>query len=130
MALDLVFGRENGSTRVAKPVSLKKFDAIVKRIGEAGLQRIKDFISENISDGKTFSVATKFGRPWDQTPLELIYKAAQQNEGQAAMFIGLLVYNYLVEDDPRHWECAKSELNGRDVEVNFYWLHRHEQKAA
>jgi hypothetical protein len=60
------------------------------------------------------------GSTWQGTPWFPIYLATGQDENQAAMFFGLLVWQ-VVMDLPDCWGSGKYELNGISIKGRTYF---------
>lgn len=73
-----------------------------------------------VVDGeKKFSLATAFPGEWPK-PLASIWLFWGEDQMMAALTLGCLVMDYLIDDDLK-WMCVKTDLQDRGFETNFYW---------
>jgi hypothetical protein len=73
-----------------------------------------------ILDGqKKFSLATAFPGEWPP-PLASIWEFWGEDQMMAALTLGCIVMDYLIDDDLM-WMCFKTDLQDRGFETNFYW---------
>lgn len=60
------------------------------------------------------------GHNWMGTVFQPLYHACRQNEIQAALFFGLIVYKGFMDRTDK-WACGKFELNGKAIKSLTYF---------
>ena len=61
------------------------------------------------------------GSNWIGTPYEKIYYACGQNEIQAGLFFGLIVFKLFMDDEDTVWGFGRYEANGHKIRSMTYF---------
>ena len=96
------------------PIDYRQYRLMLKRFTIEELKELRNFLYRG--DYSPFSVGTRYRNPW---PKELMVLYEKLGEALAAEFLGVFLFNLLIEDH-RKWFCTKTQLNNRDLLTMFY----------
>jgi hypothetical protein len=113
-----------GGGAVQKTPYVREYLELLIKLSDEQRNELYSFIRMSLQNEKEFSIASKFGKAslaWHEVPLIYLYRLASEDEGKAAVLLGLMVMDVLIEDH-REWLCIKTLMRGRDFPTNYYWL--------
>jgi len=85
------------------------------------LEKVRQYIKSRVNCYPRFSIATLFPKTeWENTPLMLITGITNDNEVDAALLLGRITCEVLMEEE-ESWLCTQTNFSNRDFETNFYW---------
>ena len=124
MSLYRIDPEKQGRGVVQKAPYAREHQQLLNKLSKEQQNELYSFIRGSLRDEREFSIASKFGRAslaWHEVPLIYLYQLANEDEGSAAILLGLIVMDVLIEAQ-REWICFKTLMRGRDFPTNYYWL--------
>lgn len=91
-----------------------------RKLSDSDYNDIVDALNLKIDADEIHTAGWMPGHNWMGTVFEPIYHACKQNETQAALFFGLIVYKVFM-DRPDRWACGKFEINGKAIKSLTYF---------
>lgn len=100
----------------------RDFERWRKNISDADYDKVVDAINNRIDASEVNTAGWLPGHDWTGTVYEPLYFACKQNQAQAGMFFGLIVFKTLMERTDHTWGFGRFEKDGVPIQSMTYFL--------
>lgn len=109
----MLISTDNGKTVTRLPHK-REFDYWRARISDEDYAAAVDAINAYVDQREIFNASWIPGSDWRETAYQPIYVACGENETQAGLFFGLIVFETLMNRQDKRWGFDRCEINGKD----------------
>ena len=99
----------------------REFDHWKQNISPEDYQAVVDAINEKVDAREINTAGWLPGNRWEGTVYYPLYEACGQNQTQAGMFFGLIVFETLMNRTDKTWGFGRYEINGRENKSITYF---------
>ncbi len=100
----------------------KDFDIWRKNLSDDDYMKVIDTLNAIFDENEINTAGWIPGSNWDGTVYEPLYVACNSNPTQAGMFLGLIIFDLLMQRQDKVWGFGKYEKNGVPIRSITYFV--------
>ena len=106
--------------KIKKVPYLNDFKRWRKNISDSDYNAVVDALNTHIDGDRIHTSSFIPGHNWAGTVYESIWRACNQNDKQAALFYGLILFQVMIDHDDQ-WIFGKFEKDGKSLRGTTYF---------